>query len=111
MSSYMTAATDYAASFPAAQVALKMTDSGLDVVEDVLKKVGTDESAIKKIHTSANNLRLSGVKRAGTERAKKIEEASLVEALAEVSGLVQLMSLVGVQVESVAERESTELAK
>ena len=107
----MTAATDYAASFPAAQVALKMTDSGLDVVEDVLKKVGTDESAIKKIHTSANNLRISGVKRAGTERAKKIEEASLVEALAEVSGLVQLMSLVGVQVETVAVRESAELAK
>ena len=48
MSSYVSAATDYAASFPAAQVALKMTDSGLDVVEDVLKKVGSDESAVKK---------------------------------------------------------------
>ena len=59
MSSYVSAATDYAASFPAAQVALKMTDSGLDVVEDVLKKVGSDESAVKKFHHTANTIRVS----------------------------------------------------
>ena len=100
MSSYVSAATDYAASFPAAQVALKMTDSGLDVVEDVLKKVGSDESAIKNFHHTANTIRVSGVKRAGTERAKKIEEATIMGALAELTGLVQLMSLLGLQLEA-----------
>merc|ERR1711981_1360296 len=103
MSSYVSAATDYAASFPATQVALKMTDSGLEVVEDVLKKVGSDESAmrsgLKKIHSSANTLRISGVKRAGTERAKKIEESTVIGALAELTGLTGLMAHLGYPLE------------
>ena len=95
MSSYVSAATDYAATFPATQVALKMTDSGLDVVEDVLKKVGSEESGIssgfKKIHTTANTIRISGVKRAGTEQAKKIEEATVMGAIAELTGLSKII--------------------
>ena len=106
MSSYVSAATDYAASFPATQVALKMTDSSLEVVEDVLKKVGSDESGIgsrlKKIHSTANTLRISGVKRAGTERAKKIEEATVIGALAELTGLTGLMSHLGYPLEATA---------
>ena len=92
MSSYLSEATDYAASFPAAQVVLKITDSGLEVMEDVLKKVGSDDSGIKKIHCTANNIRISGVKRAGTERAKMIEDASILEALADLLGLNNLLS-------------------
>ena len=103
MSSYVSAATDYAASFPATQVALKVTDTSLEVVEDVLKKVGSDESGIssslKKIHSSANTLRISGVKRAGTERAKKIEEATVIGALAELTGLAGLMAHLGYPLE------------
>ena len=106
MSSYVSEATDYAASIPATQVALKITDSGLEFVEDVLKKVGSDESgmssSLKKIHSSANTLRISGVKRAGTERAKKIEEATVIGALAELTGLAGLMAHLGYPLEETA---------
>ena len=37
VTSYITAVTDYAASFSVAQLALKVADAGLNVVEDVLK--------------------------------------------------------------------------
>ena len=113
MSSYVSEATDYAASIPATQVALKITDSGLDFVEDVLKKVGSDESgmswSLKKIHTSANTLRISGVKRAGTERAKKIEEATVIGALAELTGLAGLMANLGYPLEETAVPPSPEI--
>ena len=45
MTSYITAVTDYAASFSVAQLALKVTDAGLCLVEDVLKKTGTNEES------------------------------------------------------------------
>merc|ERR1711936_470046 len=79
VSSFITAVTDYAASFSVAQLVLKVTDAGLNVVEDVIKMTGTNEEStvvtgVRKIHSIANTMRLSGLKKAGTEKAKKIEE-------------------------------------
>ena len=79
VTTYITAVTDYAASFSVAQLALKVADAGLNVVEDLLKKTGTtDESSlvsgVRKIHSTANTIRLSGINKAGTEKAKKMEE-------------------------------------
>merc|ERR550519_3104494 len=45
LTSYFTAVTDYAASFSVAQLALKVADAGLNVVEDVLKKTGTNQES------------------------------------------------------------------
>merc|ERR1719318_2546953 len=90
--SFFTLATTYMASFSLAQVALKVLDSGLDVVEGAVILTGASEegttwSSIKKIHAIANTVRIDGNKMAGTIKARKIEEASILGALAEVSGL------------------------
>merc|ERR1712183_103507 len=100
---YLTSATDYLASFSLAQVALKIVDTGLDVVEQALALVGSSDeslvsSGIKKIHTTANTIRISGNKKAGTEVAKKIEEASIVGAIIEVSGLGFILGMLGLKV-------------
>jgi len=97
---YFNAATDYVASFSLAQVALKMVDSGLDVVEQAFNVIGINDenlisSGVKTLHTTANTIRISGNKKAGTELAKKIEESSIVEALVEVSGLGFILGMLG----------------
>merc|ERR1712183_62400 len=97
---YFNAATDYVASFSMAQVALKMIDSGLDVVEQAFNIIGIKDenlisSGVKTLHTTANTIRISGNKKAGTELAKKIEESSIVEALVEVSGLGFILGMLG----------------
>merc|ERR1719318_247724 len=101
-------ATSY---FTLAQVALKVLDSGLDVVEGVVLLTGASEegttwSSIKKIHTIANTVRIDGNKMAGTIKARKIEEASIIGALVEVSGLNYLLGSLGLLAS--AEEDSTE---
>merc|ERR1719427_1005338 len=93
---YFNAATDYVASFSLAQVALKMVDSGLDFVEQAFNVIGINDenlisSGVKTLHTTANTIRISGNKKAGTELAKKIEESSIVEAL----GLGFILGMLG----------------
>ena len=100
---YFNDATSFIASFSLAHVALKIVDTGLEVVEQVIMMVGGSEeglvtSGIKMIHTTANTIRIEGNKKAGTEKAKKIEEASIVGALVEVSGLSHLLGLLGMKV-------------
>ena len=100
MSSYITDMTEYAASFSLSQVVLKVADGGLDVVERVLETVGTAEesvviSKVKGFHSSANTLRISGVRKAGTERAHQLEEASIIEAVMTVLGLTDLLAVLG----------------
>merc|ERR1712150_278118 len=110
VTSYITAVTDYAASFSGAQLALKVADAGLNVVEDVLKKTGTTEessvvSGVRKIHSTANTIRLSGINKAGTEKAKKIEEASIAEAVMFMMGVTDLLAFLGFKL---AKREPVE---
>jgi len=100
VTSYLTAFTDYAASFSVSQVALKIADTGLDMVDGALKVIGSNEqgtvlTGLRKIHSTANTIRLDAVKKAGTEKAKKIEEASIFGALVEVSGVQDLLALMG----------------
>merc|ERR1719318_939334 len=102
------AATSY---FTLAKVALKVLDSGLDVVEGAVLLTGASEegttwSSIKKIHAIANTVRIDGNKMAGTIKARKIEEASIIGALVEVSGLNYLLGSLGLLAS--AEEDSTE---
>ena len=120
VTSYITALTDYAASFSVAQLALKVADAGLNVVEEVLKKTGTNEestvvSGVRKIHSTANTIRISGLNKAGTEKAKKIEEASITEAVLFLLGVTDLLALLGFKLakteqveEEVAEEEKSD---
>eukprot|EP00092_Neocalanus_flemingeri_P091509 GFUD01116026.1.p1 GENE.GFUD01116026.1~~GFUD01116026.1.p1 ORF type:complete len:218 (+),score=47.04 GFUD01116026.1:32-685(+) len=86
---YATSAAVYVASFSLAHVFLKIVDLELDIVEGAIKLTGctTTLSILEKIHTTANTIRISGKKMAGTEKAKRIEEASTFGAVLEVSGL------------------------
>ena len=122
LSSYLTDVTDYAASFSVAQLALKVADAGLNVVEDVLKKTGTTEessvvSGVRKIHSTANTIRLSGINKSGSEKAKKIEEASIAEAVMFMLGLTDLLAFLGFnlakseKVEEKVEKDATELTE
>jgi len=95
VTSYFTAVTEYAASFSVAQVALKAVDASLEMVDGVLNKIGSDEKGtvrigFRKIHTTANNIRISAVKKSG-----RIEEANIFGAIFEVSGLQDLFELLG----------------
>jgi len=97
---YLNDTTSFIASFSLAQVALKILDTGLEVVEQALKMTGGSEenlvtSGVKKIHSMANMIRIEGNKKAGTEKAKKIEEASIIGALVELSGLSYLLGVLG----------------
>merc|ERR1719436_1438130 len=100
VSSYITAATDYTASFSLAQLALKVVDAGLTAVEGILTKVGQGEesvvvSGVRKLHSTANTIRLSGLEKAGTEKAKKIEEGTILEAVLALFAIPQLMESLG----------------
>merc|ERR1712096_280016 len=109
---YFNAATGYLASFSLAQVALKIVDSGLDIVEQGLELIGSDEnvisSSVKKLHTTANTIRISGNKKAGTDLAKKIEEDSIVGAIVEVSGLGFVLGLLGLKIKTLETEEESE---
>merc|ERR1712119_236836 len=59
--------TNYLASFSLAQVSLKIVDSNLELVEQVFELMGVSEesatlSMLKKIHSTANTIRISGNK-------------------------------------------------
>ena len=116
MTSYITALTDYAASFSVAQLALKVADAGLNVVEEVLKKTGTNEestvvSGVRKIHSTANTIRISGLNKAGTEKAKKIEEASITEAVMFMLGVTDLLAFLGFKLAKTEQVEEEEVAE
>merc|ERR1711864_11665 len=99
----MTLVAEYLASFPVGQLALKVTDLELDTVDVVLNDVlGNSEkniivSGVKTIKKEATKIRKAGVKMAGSEKAQIIEEASLLGALAEVTGINFLLSLLGIK--------------
>jgi len=99
----LTLVAEYLASFPVGQLALKVTDLELDTVDVVLKDVlGNSEkniivSGVETIKKEATKIRKAGVKMAGSEKAQIIEEASLLGALAEVSGINFLLSFLGIK--------------
>merc|ERR1712184_189950 len=100
VTTFVTGWTDYFASFSLSQVALKVVDSSLDLVDGALNKIGSEEtgtvrSGVMMVHSTANTIRLDAVKKAGSEKAKKIEEASIIGALLEVSGLQDLLAMFG----------------
>ena len=112
MGSYLSKLTDYAASFSVSQLALKVLDSGLDLVDGALTSLGSEEegavrSGVKMVHAAANTIRVTAVNKAGTEKAKKIEEASILGAFIEVSGLQDLLGMLGFRLRKIEDEETT----
>merc|ERR1712202_16485 len=103
--SYFEFAQEYVASFGISQIALKLSDRGLQVATDGLKATGLGKAkpikpvvnGIKNVRRHARAVRRAGAKLAGIKAAKTIGEASVVGAVAEVFGLNFFLSVVGLQ--------------
>merc|ERR1719208_756555 len=113
VSSYISSFTDYVTSFSVSQVALKMVDAGLNMVDAGLKAIGSDAEGtvrvgVRKVHSTANTIRIEAVKKAGTEKAKKIEEETIMGALLEVSGLQEMFGMLGFSLGTTNTTEDTE---
>jgi len=98
--SYATYAATYLASFTLAHVFLKATDLSLEATDGLLKwsaneKVDPVLVGLRRLRSDAEHLRKEGVGLNGTEKAKLLEEATLVGALVEIFGLTSFFSNAG----------------
>merc|ERR1711928_191650 len=85
-------AATYLASFTLAHVLLKAIDLSMETTDGMLKwsaneKVEPVLVGLRRLRSNAEHLRKQGVGLNGTEKAKALEEATLVGALAEILGL------------------------
>merc|ERR1711973_4026 len=92
ISSYATLVATYVASFTIAQVALKAADIGLETSDGLLKWTGHEKvdpilMGLRKVRSEVTSLRKEGVNLNGTEKARVLEEATLLGALMEIFGL------------------------
>jgi len=98
--SYAIFAATYLASFTLAHVFLKATDLTLETTDSLLKwsaneKVDPVLLGLRRLRSDAEHLRKQGVGLNGTEKAKILEEATLVGALVETLGLASFFSKAG----------------
>jgi len=98
--SYATFAATYLASFALAHVFLKAADLSLEATDGLLKwsaneKVDPVLVGLRRLRSDAEHLRKEGVGLNGTEKAKVLEEATLVGALVEIFGLASFFSKAG----------------
>merc|ERR1719292_36022 len=92
VSSYATLAATYIASFTLAQLLLKASDVCLETADSVLKwtsneKVEPIMMGLRRVRSDVSTVRKEGVIRNGTDKAKVLEEASLIWAMVEIVGL------------------------
>jgi len=94
--------TEYLASFTLAQVALKVGEAGLSMVDSTLKRTGLEQNiplSIGNVRRKARALRRAGVRRAVAESsaARTVGEVSLLGAVAEILGVNFFLSAVGLK--------------
>merc|ERR1711934_862441 len=92
VSSYAYMGATYMASFTFANVLLKASDLGLETADSVLKWTSSEKvepvmTGLRRVRSEATIVRKEGVVRNGTEKAKLLEEASLIWAMVEMVGL------------------------
>jgi len=97
---YATFAATYLASYTLAHVVLKATDLSLEITDGLLiwsanEKVDPILVGLRRLRSDAEHLRRQGVGLNGTEKAKVLEEATLVGALVEIFGLASFFSKAG----------------
>jgi len=97
---YATFAATYLASYTLAHVFLKATDLSLEITDGLLiwsanEKVDPILVGLRRLRSDAEHLRRQGVGLNGTEKAKVLEEATLIGALVEIFGLASFFSKAG----------------
>jgi len=86
----------YYSSFSLVLFALKVVDSSLSILEQTLERARVSEynkvaSGIRMVHGYANTKRIQGITKSGSEKARRIEDASILGAFLEVLGLGNLL--------------------
>merc|ERR1712055_242712 len=99
VSSYAALAATYIASFTLVQLLLKASDVCLETADSLLKwtsneKVEPIMMGLRRVRSDLSTVRKEGVIRNGTEKAKEMEEASLLWAMLEIVGLSNFYTLV-----------------
>jgi len=89
---YATLVATYVASFTIAQVFLKAADLGLETTDGLLKLTANEKvdpilRGLRRVRTEATSLRKEGIVLNGTDKAKTLEEATLIGAMLEIFGL------------------------
>jgi len=86
----------YYSSFSLVLFALKVVDSSLSILEQTLECVKVPDenkvaSGIRMVHGYANTKRIQAITKSGSEKARRIENASILGAFIEVLGLGSLL--------------------
>merc|ERR1711936_1558185 len=97
VSSYATLAATYIASFTLVQLFLKASDVCLETADSLLKwtsneKVEPIMMGLRRVRSDVSTVRKEGVIQNGTEKAKMLEEASLLWAVVEIVGLANIFN-------------------
>lgn len=95
---YAFSASVYLASFTLAQLVLKISDSGLETADSILKLYPGEQlrslaEGLGKVRRGASSVREEGAKKNGSEKVKHLQEASVLGALREILGIDYLLSL------------------
>jgi len=86
----------YYSSFSLVLFALKVVDSSLSILEQTLERARVPDdnkvaSGIRMVHGYANTKRVQGITKSGSEKARRIEDASILGAFLVVLGLGNLL--------------------
>jgi len=92
------ALTAFIASFTLCQVALKVADSSLATTDSAARVVGINEMnllvrGLRKTRSMGTEVRREGARMNGNPKLARIDDASLVGAIAELSGLLDILGL------------------
>jgi len=101
--SQLAQATTYLASFTLAQLALKVSDSGLETAESFLKLAPASYSSccepivsgLKTVRSQVDRVRRDGARSNGSQKVASFESSSLLSAVSEVFGLNYVLDILG----------------
>jgi len=103
--SQLTQATTYLASFTIAQLALKVSDAGLETASNLLKQLVPASytyqcepllAGIKKVRGQVEDVRREGARASGSMKVSNMESSISFSAVCEVFGLNYILSILGI---------------
>merc|ERR1719315_802929 len=115
VSSYATLVATYMASFTIAQVFLKAADLGLETTDGLLKLTANEKvdpilRGVRRVRSEATSLRKEGIVLNGTDKAKTLEEATLIGAMLEIIGLGSFFNQPGNSRDGAGDEDAIDIA-
>merc|ERR1711962_138324 len=112
--SYVTRVATYVASFTIAQVFLKAADLGLETTDGLLKLTANEKvdpilRGLRRVRSEATSLRKEGIVLNGTDKAKTLEEATLIGALLEIFGLGSFFNQPGSSTDGAGDEDAIDI--